>query len=121
MSDGSLAPEGQHVVSVLVRPVPQNPKEDWQSLKPRLVEHAVQALERMAPGVAAMIVAAKVFTPDDLSEPSSRQGACHILAGYETRIKSSQRGLLFCGMDVEPVFEISGRAARIAARLAVRK
>ena len=118
-SDGSLAPNGQHVVSMLLRPVPQNPVGGWQSLKPKLVERAVQALERFAPGAAAKVVAAKVFTPDNQGNLAYQAPANveRLLASYETRIKSSLHGLLFCGADAEPVPAVSGRAARLAAAM----
>jgi phytoene dehydrogenase-like protein len=112
-------PNGQHIVSILVRPVPRNPPKGWQTLKPRLVEQVVQVLERFAPGTAATIVAAKAFTPDksnDLHYQTSTNME-QLLAGYDTRIKSSLPGLLFCGVDAEPVPAVSGRAARLAAAM----
>jgi phytoene dehydrogenase-like protein len=123
-SDSSLAPEGQHIVSILLRPVPRNPVGGWQRSKPRLVERAVQTFECFAPGSAAKIVAAKLFTPDNRSDLAYQADANveHLLAGYESRMKSSLHGLLFCGADMEPVPSVSGRAARLAATmLTVRK
>ena len=117
--DTSLAPNGQHIVSFLLRPVPAHPIEGWHSLKSRLTERAVQAFERVAPGSAVKIVAAKVFTPDNLNALAYEAPANveHLLASYDTRIKSSFRGLSFCGADVEPVPSVSGRAARLAAAM----
>jgi phytoene dehydrogenase-like protein len=119
LSDASVAPNGQHLVSMLMRPVPRNPIGGWQTLKPKLVERAVQALERHAPGTAATIVAVKVFTPDNQGDLAYQAPANveHLLAPYKTRIKSPLRGLLFCGADAEPVPAISGRAARLAATM----
>lgn len=119
LGDASLAPNGQHVVSMRLRPVPQSPIGGWQSLKPKLVERAIQAFERFASGSAASVVAAKVFAPDNLSDPTDQAPANveHLLARYDTRIKSPLRGLLFCGADAEPLPAVSGRAARLAATM----
>jgi phytoene dehydrogenase-like protein len=109
--------DSEHIVSMLLRPVPANPLEGWQNLKPKLVERAVAALERLAPGTAAQIVTAKIFAPDNTHDLHYQAHANveHLLAGYETRITSPLRGLLFCGADAEPVPAVSGRAARLAA------
>jgi phytoene dehydrogenase-like protein len=113
------AADGEHIVSMLARPVPANPVEGWSDLKPKLVERAVAALERLAPGTAAQIVTAKVFAPDNARDLhyQTHTNVEHLLAGYETRITSPLRGLLFCGVDAEPVPAVSGRAARLAATM----
>lgn len=122
-SDHSLAPSGQHVVSMLLHPVPYHPVGGWQNFKPKLVERAVQTFEGFAPGTAAKIAAAKLFAPDKQYDTAyhAPAGVEHLLAGYETRISSSLRGLLFCGPDSEPVPAVSGRAARLAATTLTRR
>ena len=117
--DSTGTPEGQNVVSLLLRPVPMNPLDGWQTFKPKLVERAIQTLEQFARGTAASITAVKLFAPDRASDFRYQAPAkvCHLLADYETRIKSPLRGLLFCGADAEPVPAISGRAARLAAAM----
>jgi phytoene dehydrogenase-like protein len=120
---GTATPNGQNVVSLLLRPVPTNPLEGWQSFRPKLVERAIQTLERFAPGTAAGITAVKVFAPDAMHNPRHHTPATveHLLAGYDSRIHSLLHGLLFCGADAEPVPAVSGRAARLAAaKLTVR-
>jgi phytoene dehydrogenase-like protein len=117
VSGNSLAPGGQHIVSILLRPVPRNPIGGWQSARTRLVERAIQAFERFAPGAAAKIVAAKLFTPGSELAYQATANVEHLLAGYNTRMKSSLHGLLFCGADAEPVSSVSGRAARLTAAI----
>ena len=118
-SDTSHAQRGPSIVSMLLRPIPAKPVGGWQSFTPRLVERAVQAFERVAPGSAAKIVAAKVFTPDNVDGFSYRAPANveRLLSGYEMRMRSPLRGLWFCGADAEPVSAVSGRAARLAAAM----
>jgi phytoene dehydrogenase-like protein len=113
----SAGSPSRYVVSMLLRPMPKNPVEGWQSAKGKLVERAVQALERVAPGTAAQIVAAKVFVPDNAHglRYQTPTNVDHMLAGYENRINAHFKNLLFCGADAEPVPAVSGRAARLAA------
>jgi phytoene dehydrogenase-like protein len=111
--------DSQSVVSLLLRPVPANPRDGWQSFKPKLVERAIQTLERFAPGTTASIMAVKIFAPDSAGGHHYRDAinVDRLLAGYETRIRSPLQGLLFCGAHAEPVPAVSGRAARLAAAM----
>lgn len=111
------AAQGQHIVSVLSRPVPINPAGGWENLKPKLGERVVQTLERWVPGTAAQIIAATVLAPNDAGSHHRTANVDHLLAGYENRIKSPFENLLFCGEDAEPVPAVSGRAARLAANM----
>lgn len=115
----STGTNNQNVVSLLLRPVPTNLPEGWPSFRTKLVERAIQTLERFAPGTAAGITAVKVFAPDTMHDPHHQTPANveHLLGSYDSRIKSPLQGLLLCGADAEPVPAVSGRAARLAAAM----
>ena len=121
LTDLSLAPPGQHVVSVLVRPVPPA-TIDWNFLKAALVERVALAIERVMPEFARHIVVVKAFTPQDWIDIHAADGglasASRILAPWDARIKTEIKGLYLCGASAEPADAISGRAARIAAAFA---
>jgi len=112
--DSSLAP-GHHILSVLIRPLPISPAEDWETLALRLSERVVATLERHAPGLPSSIVAQNFVAPATGGEMFD---AAHIAAGWRERIATPIGGLFLCGEAAEPVPVTSGRAARIAAAMA---
>jgi phytoene dehydrogenase-like protein len=112
--DPSLAP-GRHILSVLVRPLPVSPAENWETLALRLGEKVLALLERHAPGLRASIVAQSFVAPASSGDPLA---AAHIAAGWRARITTPIDGLFLCGEAAEPVPALSGRAARIAAAMA---
>ncbi len=123
-ADAGFAPPGQHVLSVLVRPVPLSPKEGWPSLKSKLVERAIIALERHASGLVRHITAAEALTPAEIEfaygaedELGGAVTADRMLSPWASRIKCAIAGLYLCGASAEPVGAISGRAGRIAAAM----
>lgn len=95
----------------------------WQVNRETLRRRTLAALERFAPGLKDRIVTHWMMTPDDiaarygghageLGSPLSR-----LLGSYESRIRTPIAGLYLCGAAAEPVSNLSGRAARLAARL----
>jgi phytoene dehydrogenase-like protein len=118
-SSGHKPSSNGHIVSLLIRPVPRAPSQGWRNLKAQLVERAVRKFEEVMPGTAAKIVAAKVFVPDELGKTARQRTVTDILSNYEQRIRPLAPNLLFCSADAEPVSAVSGRAARIAANLAL--
>lgn len=67
LSDPSLAPEGQHVLSAIVQWTPRHLREgDWASERERLADRVVQTLEAYAPGIGGLVTARQVITPEDL-------------------------------------------------------
>ncbi len=121
-ADPGFAPPGQHVLSVLVRPVPLVPVQGWPALKPKLVERVILALERHAAGLARHITAAEALTPSDIEyaygaddELGGAATAARMLAPWASRVKCAIAGLYLCGASAEPLGAISGRAGRIAA------
>ena len=112
------------VVSMLIRPVPRFPSSGWSVLKKQLLAQATRTFERLTANTSARIVAAEVFTPDDLDARGFEEPHAdirHLTASPASRMETPLSGLLLCGADAEPLPAISGRAARLAAsRLAGR-
>ena len=112
--DPTLAPPGLHILSVRVSPLPVAPAEGWPALAPELSEAVLTALERFAPGLKSTVVAQNFVAP---ATGQDLLGAAHITASWRARIQTPIDGLLLCGSSAEPVPSVSGRAARIAARM----
>jgi phytoene dehydrogenase-like protein len=67
LSDPSLAPEGTHVMSVLVQAAPRHLREgDWSTGRDRVADVTVKTLERYAPGLGELVTAREVITPEDM-------------------------------------------------------
>ena len=122
-ADPDLAPPGQHILSVLVRPVPLAP-QNWAAMKTKLAECVVRALEHHAAGMARHITAVQVLAPPDFvgaygaeGEAGGTLNAVRILAPWRSRLGTAIPGLFLCGASAEPVGAVSGRAGRIAAAM----
>jgi phytoene dehydrogenase-like protein len=123
-ADPDLAPDGIHVVSVLVPLLPAAIDNGWAENREALGKRVVAKLELYAPGLKDRIVARAVLTPQDIAlrygehAVEAASPLPRLLAGYEMRVRTPLPGLYLCGTSAEPVSAISGRAGRIAARLA---
>jgi phytoene dehydrogenase-like protein len=121
VADPALAPRGQHVVSIRIAPLPRHIPGGWDAAK--LAAQAIATLDRCAHGLARHIVGAQILTPDDIA---AREGdECvesveRMLSPWSSRIVTPIDGLFLCGGASEPGGAVSGRAARIAAALALR-
>lgn len=117
--DSSVAPPGCHVVTCLVRPVPRNPSEGWNVLKPKLTAKVIAMLDRLSPGLVPAIVSTHTVTPDDMAEQDDAASPERMLASWRERIQTPIAGLFLCGVAAEPVAAASGRGGRIAAAIAL--
>jgi phytoene dehydrogenase-like protein len=82
--DSSLAPEGQHVMSIYVQFAPRQLRDaDWSVRRERLFDAAMGVLEPHAPALGSLIVAAEVITPGDLEQIWGLSGG-HIFHGEPT-------------------------------------
>ncbi|MBS0273702.1 MAG: NAD(P)/FAD-dependent oxidoreductase [Proteobacteria bacterium] len=118
LSDPSLAPPGQHILSALIRPVPRRPVENWSTLKAELARRVAGEIEKLAPGFSRAISHIEILSPDDIDD-GYPVTVPRMLSNAAQRIEAPVAGLFLCGADAEPVPAISGRAARIAASLAL--
>jgi phytoene dehydrogenase-like protein len=66
LTDPSLAPAGQHVLSAIVQYAPYHLKEGWDRARQRFLEIALDTLEKFDPGIRSAIVFAEIATPLDL-------------------------------------------------------
>ncbi len=108
-----LAAAAPDKITVTLRPVPAMLGKDDHA---QLAARAVQALSRQVPGAAALVSGVR-FMP---STTGARATLAHLLAPSAVRVKTRFAGLYLCGADAEPLACLSGRAARIAAALALK-
>jgi phytoene dehydrogenase-like protein len=107
-----LAAAAPDKIAVTLRPVPALLSAEDRA---QLAARAVQALSRQIPGTAALVNGVR-FMP---SGTGARASLAHLLAPSVLRVKTKIAGLYLCGADAEPLACVSGRAARIAAALAL--
>ena len=130
LSDPSLAPEGQHIVSVLMQYAPYHLMQgNWDEERDALGDLVLRSLEAHAPGLTDLVTARQVITPLDLERDYGLTGG-HPLhaepgldqffawrpllghAGYRLAI----RGLYLCGSGAHPGGGVTGGPGANAAR-----
>lgn len=125
ISDPSLAPHGQHVLSVRVPYLPLLSESEWAARRDVLAERIIATLESYAPGLRERIVARELLTPADIAArygveaEDSQPTLSRLLAPCVTRVRTKLGGLYLCGAPAEPCSAISGCAGRVAATLAL--
>jgi len=130
LMDASLAPAGQHTLSITVRYAPYHLREStWDKQRERLGDLAAATLKVHAPGLEKLVVDRRVITPLDyerdygLTEGSLTQGQMGLdqlvlmrpvpgFAGYRSPID----GLYLCGAGAHPGGGVTGAPGRNAAR-----
>jgi phytoene dehydrogenase-like protein len=133
--DPSLAPEGTHVMSVLVQWAPYGLREgEWEAERDGLGDLVLKTLETVSPGLSDRVVARQVLTPLDLErdyglteghplhgEPGLDQFFAWRpllgLAGYRV---PSVRGLYLCSSGSHPGGGITAAPGANAAREILR-
>jgi phytoene dehydrogenase-like protein len=128
--DPSLAPEGVHVMSVLVQFAPYVLRDgDWDSSRERLGDTVLQSLESYARGISDLVTAREVLTPVDLERDYGLTGghplhgeqgldqffAWRPLLGY-ARYRLPLEGLYLCGSGAHPGGGVTGGPGANAAR-----
>jgi phytoene dehydrogenase-like protein len=130
LSDPSLAPAGQHVMSVYMQYAPFKLKGgDWESQRKALGQTVVKTLSQYAPNLPQLILTHQIITPQDLEETYGLTGG-HIFHGelaldqfftmrplldwgrYRTPIKN----LYLCGSGTHPGAGLTGGSGANAAR-----
>ena len=137
LSDPTLAPEGTHVMSVLMQYAPYHRREgQWDTEREGLGDLVLKTLEEHAPGLSNLVTARQVLTPLDLErdyglteghplhgEPGLDQFfAWRPLLGH-ARYRFGIPGLYLCGSGAHPGGGVTGGPGANAAReiLADRK
>lgn len=130
LSDPSLAPAGQHVMSVYMQYAPYHLKNtDWETQRTALGETVVQAIAHYAPNLPQLILRHQIITPKDLEETYGLTGG-HIFHGELAldqfftmrplldwaRYKTPIDRLFLCGNGTHPGTGLTGGSGRNAAR-----
>ncbi|HEY8233785.1 MAG TPA: FAD-dependent oxidoreductase, partial [Vicinamibacteria bacterium] len=134
LSDPSLAPAGQHVVSVYAQFTPYRLKTGtWPERSGEVVEAVLATLEEYAPGIRGLVVGRQVLTPHDFEatygitgghpshgEPSLDQlFLARPFLGFG-RYRTPLRGLYLCSAGTHPGGGVTGGPGMNAAREILR-
>jgi len=134
MSDPSLAPSGQHVMSVYMQYAPfKLKKSDWESQRNNLGQCVVKTLTQYAPDLPKLILTHQIITPQDLEDTYGLTGG-HIFHGELAldqfftmrplldwaRYKTPIANLYFCGSGTHPGVGLTGGSGANAAKEIVK-
>lgn len=129
LDDPSLAPAGQHVLSLWVQFAPYHlAEESWTELGDRAADCVVEMLSRYAPNLPGAILARHVMTPLDIEERfgmawghvdhGEMRPGCVMsfrpVPGW-SRYRTPIDGLYICGAGSHPGGGVSGNPGRNAA------
>jgi phytoene dehydrogenase-like protein len=134
LADPQLAPEGKHVMSVIVQYAPYTLAGGWPGQRREFGERVIDTLSTYAPRLRECISASEVLAPPDIErEFRITGGHWHHTelaldqffmvrpvpgaAQYQTPL----RGLFLCGAGCHPGGGVMGLAGRNAARQLVRE
>jgi phytoene dehydrogenase-like protein len=130
LADPSLAPAGQHVMSVHVQYTPYRLRDgDWRARRDELGDLVLRTLEAYAPGITRHVVHRQVLTPLDLEETYGLTGG-HPFHGEHAldqlfvtrpllgwgRYRGPVAGLYLCGAGTHPGGGVTGAPGANAAR-----
>lgn len=130
LHDPSLAPDGSHVMSVLVQWAPYRLRDsDWSSERERLGDLVVGRLAEVSPDLPGLVRERQVLAPPDLErEYGITEGhPMHLEPGLDQffawrpmlgagRYRTHVRGLYLCGSGSHPGGGITGGPGANAAR-----
>jgi phytoene dehydrogenase-like protein len=128
LSDDSLAPAGQHVLSAVVQYAPYQLKSGWQEGKAAFTELVLDTLAEYAPGIRNQLVHHELLTPVDIEREFRITGG-HWHHGelamdqfmmlrpvpHAAQYASPVSGLYLCGAGSHPGGGVMGSAGRNAA------
>jgi phytoene dehydrogenase-like protein len=130
LSDPSLAPAGQHVMSIYMQYAPYKLKDsDWESQRKALGETVVKTIAQYAPNLPQIILRHQIITPKDLEETYGLTGG-HIFHGELAldqfftmrplldwaRYRTPIERLYLCGSGTHPGTGLTGGSGANAAR-----
>jgi phytoene dehydrogenase-like protein len=129
INDPGLAPAGQHVLSVILQYAPYSLREGWQTGRQRLMDIALDMLERHAPGLRAGVIEAELLTPPDIEREFRISGGHwhHGDLAFDqflmvrpvpgaAQYRTPMQGLYLCGAGCHPGGGVMGVAGLNAAR-----
>ncbi len=130
LSDPSLAPEGQHVMSIVAQWTPRDLREgDWAAERESLADLVVKTMEMYAPGLGDLVTARQVITPEDLETEYGLSGGhvLHAEPGLDSwfawrplighaRYRFGIPGLWLCGSGAHPGGGVTGGPGSNCAR-----
>ena len=130
--DGTIAPEGKHIMSIFVQYVAYQGIKDQKRLQERrdyLFEKVVEIIEKYARGFEKLILHKQVLLPEDLETiygltgGNIFQGAMDFSNLFMTRpsmaccdYRTPIKGLYLCGAATHPGGGVMGLAGKNAAR-----
>jgi phytoene dehydrogenase-like protein len=134
LTDPSLAPPGQHVMSIYMQYAPHTLKNsDWETQRKALGEAVVKTIAQYAPNLPQAIVRHQIITPKDLEETYGLTGG-HIFHGELAldqfftmrplldwaRYRTPIERLYLCGSGTHPGTGLTGGSGANAAREIVK-
>ncbi len=130
LSDPSLAPQGQHILSITAKYAPYALDEgDWSAHKQAFADVVIDTLAEYAPNIRDLITDQYVLTPPDLEsryglpEGNSNHGEMTLdqffhlrpIPGY-ARYRTPVAGMYLCGVGSHPGGGVTGIPGQNAAR-----
>jgi phytoene dehydrogenase-like protein len=130
LSDPSLAPAGQHVMSIYMQYAPYKLKHsEWDAERTALGETVVKTISQYAPNLPQAILSHQIITPKDLEETYGLTGG-QIFHGELAldqfftmrplldwaRYKTPIQGLYLCGNGTHPGTGLTGGSGANAAK-----
>lgn len=132
LSDPSLAPEGQHVVSIIAQYAPYDIEGGWQDKRDSFIQSCAQVLSRYFPDFQNRIIGGELLAPPDLEREFNLAGGHwhHTDPGLDRQMmlrpaagvaqyKGPFTGLYLCGAGVHPGGGINGISGHNAAKAAL--
>lgn len=135
LTDPSLAPQDNHVMSIYVQYAPFKLKgSDWESQRDALGDTVVKTLSEYAPDLPGLVLHRQVITPQDLEDTYGLTGG-HIFHGELAldqfftmrplldwaRYRTPIRNLYLCGSGTHPGVGLTGGSGANAAREIVKE
>jgi phytoene dehydrogenase-like protein len=133
-SDPTLAPDGQHVVTVWAQWHPRTLREGtWDDCREQVADDILRAVDRWAPGFSDAVIDRFIQTPLDLERELGLIGGnvMHVeteldsmfslrpLPGW-SRYRTPHHGLYLCGASTHPGGGVWGASGRAAAAVVAR-
>jgi phytoene dehydrogenase-like protein len=129
LTDPTLAPSGQHVMSIYMQYAPYKLKGDWNAQRGALGDAVVNTLAQYAPGLPGLVLEGQIITPKDLEDTYGLTGG-HIFHGELAldqfftmrplldwaRYRTPITNLYLCGSGTHPGAGLTGGSGANAAR-----